>query len=99
MSDDYILEAQDLVKRFGEISAVKGVSFSIHRGESFGFLGPNGAGKTSTMRMISAVSQPSSGTLTIFGLDPRTQVPRFAGDSVWCPKKTHSNLNCRSAKT
>jgi lipooligosaccharide transport system ATP-binding protein len=79
MTTDYILEAHDLVKRFGEMSAVKGVSFSIERGESFGFLGPNGAGKTSTMRMISAVSQPSSGTLTILGLDPRTRGPEIRG--------------------
>ena len=51
---------------------MKGVSFTIERGESFGFLGPNGAGKTSTMRMISAVSQPTSGSLSILGLDPLT---------------------------
>jgi lipooligosaccharide transport system ATP-binding protein len=72
-----ILEAKDLVKKFGEMTAVKGVSFAIERGESFGFLGPNGAGKTSTMRMISAVSQPSSGSLSIFGLDPRIDGPEI----------------------
>ena len=65
-----ILEARDLVKKFGDFAAVKGVSFTIERGESFGFLGPNGAGKTSTMRMISAVSKPTSGSLSILGLDP-----------------------------
>jgi lipooligosaccharide transport system ATP-binding protein len=74
-----ILEAHELVKSFGDITAVKGVSFSIERGESFGFLGPNGAGKTSTMRMISAVSQPTSGSLTILGLDPRTHGPEIRG--------------------
>ena len=79
MSPEPILEARDLVKRFGELTAVKGISFSIERGESFGFLGPNGAGKTSTMRMISAVSQPSSGSLTILGLDPRTDGPQIRG--------------------
>ena len=77
MSDRPILQAHDLVKRFGELEAVKGVSFAIDQGESFGFLGPNGAGKTSTMRMISAVSQPSSGTLSIFGLDPRAHGPEI----------------------
>jgi lipooligosaccharide transport system ATP-binding protein len=65
-----ILEARDLVKKFGDFAAVKGVSFTIARGESFGFLGPNGAGKTSTMRMISAVSKPTAGSLSILGLDP-----------------------------
>jgi lipooligosaccharide transport system ATP-binding protein len=72
-----ILEARDLVKSFGDLDAVKGVSFSIERGESFGFLGPNGAGKTSTMRMISAVSKPSSGTLSILGLDPQVDGPEI----------------------
>jgi lipooligosaccharide transport system ATP-binding protein len=74
-----ILEAHDLVKTFGEFTAVKGISFSIERGESFGFLGPNGAGKTSTMRMISAVSQPTSGSLSILGRDPRTDGPEIRG--------------------
>ncbi|MGA7836126.1 MAG: ABC transporter ATP-binding protein [Acidimicrobiales bacterium] len=74
-----ILEARDLVKRFGTLNAVDGVSFAIERGESFGFLGPNGAGKTSTMRMISAVSQPTSGSLSILGLDPRVSGPEIRG--------------------
>jgi lipooligosaccharide transport system ATP-binding protein len=74
-----ILDARELVKRFGDFEAVKGVSFSVERGESFGFLGPNGAGKTSTMRMISAVSQPTSGSLTILGLDPRVAGPEIRG--------------------
>ncbi|MGP8010633.1 MAG: ABC transporter ATP-binding protein [Acidimicrobiales bacterium] len=79
MSTGPVLEARELVKRFGDLTAVKGVSFTIERGESFGFLGPNGAGKTSTMRMISAVSQPTSGSLTILGLDPRTHGPEIRG--------------------
>ena len=70
---EHLLEARELVKRFDGFTAVDAVSFTIERGESFGFLGPNGAGKTSTMRMISAVSQPTSGSITIFGLDPRTR--------------------------
>jgi len=79
VSPEPVLEARQLVKRFGELEAVKGVSFSIERGESFGFLGPNGAGKTSTMRMISAVSQPTSGSLSILGLDPRIDGPEIRG--------------------
>lgn len=76
---DLVLTARELSKRFNEITAVDRVSFTIERGESFGFLGPNGAGKTSTMRMISAVSQPTSGELTILGLDPRTDGPEIRG--------------------
>ena len=74
-----ILEARDLVKKFGDFTAVKGVSFAIERGESFGFLGPNGAGKTSTMRMISAVSKPTSGSLSILGRNPLTDGPEIRG--------------------
>jgi len=77
MTATHVLEARQLVKRFGDFEAVKGIDVSIDRGESFGFLGPNGAGKTSTMRMISAISQPSGGTISIFGLDPRTNGPEI----------------------
>ena len=72
-----IVVARALTKRFGDFEAVRGVDFTIERGESFGFLGPNGAGKTSTMRMISAVSEPTSGTLSVFGLDPREHGPQI----------------------
>lgn len=77
MTSGHILEARNLVKRFGDFEAVKGIDVAIDRGESFGFLGPNGAGKTSTMRMISAVSQPTDGTIEIFGLDPRVDGPEI----------------------
>jgi len=79
VSADLILEARQLVKRFGDFEAVKRIDFVIERGESFGFLGPNGAGKTSTMRMMSAVSHPSSGSITIFGLDPSEHGPEIRG--------------------
>ncbi|MDE3083376.1 MAG: ABC transporter ATP-binding protein [Acidobacteriota bacterium] len=72
-----IVVARALTKRFGDFEAVRGVDFTIERGESFGFLGPNGAGKTSTMRMISAVSQPTSGSLSVFGLDPHDDGPQI----------------------
>src|SRR5882757_5079680 len=55
--------------------AVDGIDFELRRGEAFGFLGPNGAGKSSTMRMISAISPVSGGTLRVLGMDPATQGP------------------------
>lgn len=73
------MHATNLVKHFGDAQAVSGISFDIAAGESFGFLGPNGAGKTSTMRMISARSQPTSGELSVLGMDPRTQGPAIRG--------------------
>ena len=67
------LVARALKKSYGEFEAVKGLDFEVHRGECFGFLGPNGAGKTSTMRMIYGAAVPTSGELTVAGLDVRSQ--------------------------
>ena len=72
-----LIHARSLSKRFGEFVAVDEIDFDVATGESFGFLGPNGAGKTSTMRMIGAVSPVSDGTLTVLGLDPRTNGPQI----------------------
>ena len=67
---EILVHARDLTKRFGTFTAVDRIAFDLYRGEAFGFLGPNGAGKSSTMRMISCVSPPTSGELTILGADP-----------------------------
>jgi lipooligosaccharide transport system ATP-binding protein len=64
-----VIEAKDLTKRFGALTAVDGVSFSVRQGDVFGFLGPNGAGKTTTMKMIQCVSPKTGGTLRVFGMD------------------------------
>jgi len=63
-----MVSARNLTKKFGDLTAVDGISFDIQEGECFGFLGPNGAGKTSTVRMIHCVSPVTSGTLTVDGL-------------------------------
>ena len=57
--------------------AVDGIDFELRRGEAFGFLGPNGAGKSSTMRMISAISPVTGGTLRVLGMDPATHGPQI----------------------
>jgi len=75
VSAEPLIRARGLVKRFGQFTAVDGIAFDLHRGESFGFLGPNGAGKSSTMRMIGCVSPPSGGELSILGLDPVADGP------------------------
>ena len=69
-TNEPLIRAEKLTKRFGSFVAVDGVDFAVERGEAFGFLGPNGAGKSSTMRMIGCVSPVGGGTLRIFGLDP-----------------------------
>jgi lipooligosaccharide transport system ATP-binding protein len=67
---EVLVRARGLTKRFGTFTAVDGIDFDLYQGEAFGFLGPNGAGKSSTMRMISCVSPPTLGELTIFGSNP-----------------------------
>ena len=64
-----ILVANDLNKSFGEIQAVKGISLQIARGEVFGLLGPNGAGKTTTISMLTGLLEPTSGSITVDGMD------------------------------
>lgn len=64
-----VLEVSHLTKRFRDFEAVKNVSFSVQKGESFGLLGPNGAGKTTTIQMISGLFPPNSGTIDIAGID------------------------------
>jgi lipooligosaccharide transport system ATP-binding protein len=65
-----VVSARALTKHFADFVAVDSIDFDVQPGEAFGFLGPNGAGKSSTMRMIGAVSPITSGSLTVFGLDP-----------------------------
>ncbi|MFT5181523.1 MAG: ABC-2 type transport system ATP-binding protein [Alphaproteobacteria bacterium] len=68
---DRLLEIEGLTKRFGPITAVDNVSFSVDRGEVLGFLGPNGAGKSTTMKMATGYLSPTSGTITVCGNDVR----------------------------
>jgi len=72
-----VIEATGLIKRYRELTAVNGITFSVTKGELFGFLGPNGAGKTTTMKMVQCVSPRSGGALKIFGEDPE-----FSGRSI-----------------
>jgi ABC-2 type transport system ATP-binding protein len=68
-----MIHVENLVKTFGEVKAVDGVSFDIAQGEIFAFLGPNGAGKTTTIQMLTTLQRPTSGTMKLDGLDPVTQ--------------------------
>ena len=61
--------AEDLRKRYGEIQALDGVSFAVHEGEVFALLGPNGAGKSTTVRVLTTLTKPNSGTATVAGHD------------------------------
>jgi lipooligosaccharide transport system ATP-binding protein len=76
-SDEVLVHARQLTKRFGGFTAVDAVDFDVRTGEAFGFLGPNGAGKTSTMRMIACSSPITEGDLSVIGMDPRRQAPQI----------------------
>lgn len=67
MEHDIVVE--NLVKRFGPVEAVRGVSFTVARGEIFGFLGPNGAGKTTTIHILATLLKPTAGRATVAGHD------------------------------
>jgi ABC-2 type transport system ATP-binding protein len=66
-----ILQVDNLVKRYGDLEAVRGVSFSVDEGEVFGLLGPNGAGKTSTIEVLEGLRVPDGGRVSVCGFDPQ----------------------------
>ena len=68
-----IIQVDQLSKKFGELTAVDGVSFTVGAGEIFGFLGPNGAGKSTTIKMLATLLKPTSGKATLAGFDVVTQ--------------------------
>jgi ABC-2 type transport system ATP-binding protein len=65
-----MISVRNLTKRFGDLAAVQDVSFNVKKGEVFAFLGPNGAGKSTTIKMLTTLLAPSSGSVEIDGLDP-----------------------------
>jgi ABC-2 type transport system ATP-binding protein len=66
-----ILQVENLVKRYGDVEAVRGVSFQVEEGEVFGLLGPNGAGKTSTIEILEGLRTLDGGRVSVCGLDPQ----------------------------
>src|SRR5712691_6263444 len=64
-----MIEVRNLTKRYGELTAIQEVSFTVDRGEILGFLGPNGAGKTTTMRILTGYMPATGGTATVDGFD------------------------------
>jgi ABC-type multidrug transport system ATPase subunit len=65
--NDQIIKVNSLFKHFSEVKAVNGISFSVDKGDVYGFLGPNGSGKSTTIRMLLSLITPDSGTIKIFG--------------------------------
>src|ERR1035437_9570217 len=68
-TSENVVDVRDVSKRFGQLTAVDRVSFSVKRGEIFGLVGPDGAGKTTSMRMLASVMRPDAGSILIDGVD------------------------------
>ncbi|WP_281889955.1 ABC transporter ATP-binding protein [Paenibacillus sp. YYML68] len=75
-TNEIMIQAQGLVKRYGTHTAVNGVHFEVRKGEVFGLLGPNGAGKTTTMEMLEGLRRPDEGRALVAGYDTRTELNR-----------------------
>ena len=73
--NDLVVSVKEFRKAYGDLIAVDGISFEVHRGEIFGLLGPNGAGKTSTLESLEGLREPNGGELRISEVDP-TREPR-----------------------
>jgi ABC-2 type transport system ATP-binding protein len=73
------IEVSHLTKRFGNLTAVNDLTFSVKKGEIFGFLGPNGAGKTTTIRMLTGLTKPTAGSAVIEGFDIEKQIVKAKG--------------------
>jgi ABC-2 type transport system ATP-binding protein len=78
---EHAIDVENLTKRYGDLLAVNGISFSVRKGEMFAFLGPNGAGKTTTVEIIETIRTPTSGKVSLLGMDvtkrKRDIVPRI----------------------
>src|SRR4030043_2206012 len=70
------VEVRELVKDYGNLRAIKGISFEVNEGEVFGLIGANGAGKTTALRVIATLLQITSGSITVFGYE----LPKEAGE-------------------
>lgn len=84
---DIEIVIKDLVKNYGDVIAVNGLSLEIRKGELFGFLGPNGAGKTTTISMLCGLLAPSAGTAQIAGYDIRKDLSQVKEQIGVCPQE------------
>jgi ABC-2 type transport system ATP-binding protein len=87
------VDAESLVKQFGNIRALDGLTFNIKEGEIYGLIGPNGAGKTTTLRVICTLLLPTSGSIRIFGLDPVAQADEVRKIISYLPEEAGAYPN------
>jgi ABC-2 type transport system ATP-binding protein len=75
-----VIQVENLIKRYGELEAVRGVSFSVNEGEVFGLLGPNGAGKTTTIEILEGLRNLDGGRVSVCGLDPQRDADKLKNE-------------------
>ena len=95
MSNGWIIEVENLTKRYAGNTAVEGITFSVQRGEIVGFLGPNGAGKSTTMRILACFLPATSGTARIAGYDVFTQADAVRRRIGYMPENNPLHLDMR----
>jgi ABC-2 type transport system ATP-binding protein len=88
-----IIEVQNLMKNFGSVEAVKGISFTIDQGEIFGLIGPNGAGKTTTLRVLATLLQITKGSVSLFGLDVEKHPEKIRKQISYLPEDAGAYKN------
>jgi ABC-2 type transport system ATP-binding protein len=99
MDHSTIIITDNLVKSYGRVKALRGVNLEVRAGEIFGFLGPNGAGKTTTIRCLLDLIRPNSGTIRVFGLDPKKSPVEVRSRSGYLPGELHVEDNATVAST
>ena len=77
---EQVIQVENLIKRYGELEAVRGVSFSVSEGEVFGLLGPNGAGKTTTIEILEGLRNLDGGRVSVGGLDPQREPEKLKNE-------------------
>src|SRR3989475_7034960 len=95
MSNGWIIEVENLTKRYAGNTAVEGITFSVQRGEIVGFLGPNGAGKSTTMRILACFLPATSGTARVAGYDVFTQADAVRRHIGYMPENNPLHLDMR----
>ena len=87
------IEISDLVKNYGKIEALRGVSFTVNEGEIFGLIGPNGAGKTTALRIVSTLLEITSGTVKVFGFDVKKDPEKVREKISYLPEEAGAYKN------
>ncbi len=92
---DTVLQVEGLKKSYGTLEALKGIDFSVHRGEIFALIGPNGAGKTTTLRIVATLLTPTGGKVTFLGNDLKKHPEKFRERISYLPEEAGAYRNLR----